>query len=761
MSSSKRADRPWDRKKGIDRFSATPAKSQSGRIDIATSSLLPSPFIEFDGNRFYADRFYLLTCQGNEAPLQKNAHAHPLSSLPSLSSSSSSSCVCGAQQPPPTLDRTRFIQSLDLKAAILGTYTVSPSHVMQLFDHVPTLILHGHKGIEKRVQVLGSHTIKHNHNDNHTVSEHHSPTKKHKRNPNHGGNGAVELPIVTSTMKIKQEEEPPEEAFFKLESHDDDEPIVVPSTMHMTRILTTWIPPHNAATASRNSRSLAVTQMSKGTDNQVIVLDDSDEEHEQHEPTVAFKGIDRAIVKQRIGKRGVHHPKFMLLFEKSGSIVVVISTSNLTEQQSLDGVWVQRFPPVTETTLRRPNIKERRYDGSDFGHVLADFLQKQSDAAQLGEMLPVEFLRHYLSIDSLEAFRDAYAFHTSQVHLIATIPGDHFGRLGVTHLGRKDGHPTFLYGPQRVADIMERLSNPKDQNTKPWIPQPLMSDDDRLILQPTSFGGYWNQPDMANLVKSYMGKQGRDSDVLERMDILWPSYDFIQDVKKEYGSEGTRNVTTTEPERTNGNGGFIFLASQIFNTIDLNIVSRMVQYEHSSPLQVSSLRIPHFKSYARLFEGNDYVLRRDYGVGKAAEIFPWFLMTSACLSRGAQGMPTSDRVAGTDQVSYGNFELGVLFCSRLQGEAESDRVYCWKPNYCACGSTRNKKKLIHLPIPYAVRAQPYQTYSDEAHMCKTPYFHEVAAESACVGLMALTPYGKARAAEQKSGTLQLPNSSVV
>ena len=42
---------------------------------------------------------------------------------------------------------------------------------------------------------------------------------------------------------------------------------------------------------------------------------------------------------------GVFHPKFMLLFERSGSIVVLISTSILTRPQDVDGTWLQRFYP--------------------------------------------------------------------------------------------------------------------------------------------------------------------------------------------------------------------------------------------------------------------------------------------------------------------------------------------------------------------------------------------------------------------------------
>jgi hypothetical protein len=259
---------------------------------------------------------------------------------------------------------------------------------------------------------------------------------------------------------------------------------------------------------------------------------------------------------------------------------------------------------------------------------------------------------------------------------------------------------------------------------------------------------------MTALAKCYM----EDGDkVMERMDIMWPTTEFIKRIQK--SKEPAKSAAPENDEDAGDGAGFLFLSSQSFNTIDIDCISRMAQYEHSSPRQISPLRCPHFKSYARLFEGNEYELRQKHKVGKAAEIFTWFLMTSACLSRGAQGFPTADRMEGSDQVSYANFELGILFCSKLQqhsgDSAEPERVYCFKPNQCACEryQHRTNKKLIHLPIPYAMRGQPYQADEEEAHMCKTPYFHEITPETACVGLMALTPFGKARAAKQTYRTL--------
>jgi hypothetical protein len=765
---SKRHGRPWERKKGIDRFSTTikrdvgsskvapdPAITSSSTPKTPTqqppsseaskhNALTPS-FMNLDGHTYFADRFYLMKPEGGVDNSEERSDT---------GADASNGCTCGAHEPPPTLDRRRLIKSLSLKAAIVATFTLSPSYLDEMFDDVPTLVLHGHKGLHNRIQRTKSGTMvvkKREEGDK-------PPLKKQKLSDvsnQHPTSTTSADPIQSSIVKKEEEEAPPEEAWFAAE--ESEESVELPETMHLTQILSAWLPPSRVSTSSRKSTNSTTNASSKQNEDDykncvIELLDDSDNETL---PAVSFSGIDAHTARQRRSKRGVHHPKFMMLFETSGSLVVVVSTSNLTTPKgSVDGIWVQRFFPVTKNDTTRPKKKmpERRMDGSDFGYVLADFLQKQSNAARVGQMLPLEFMQHYVNLSSdstasLEScLADAYQFEASQVHLIATIPGDYMGRNAVTHWGKRNastGQRPFLYGPQRVHDIMVRLA--EEQKS-------LQSSEDRLICQPTSLGGHWTTSEMNVLANCYM----EDGDeVMERMDIMWPTTDFIKRIQK------TKKPSKPEaPEAYDaGDGaGFLFLSSQSFNTIDIDCISRMAQYEHSSPQQMSSLRCPHFKSYARLFEGNEYELRRKHDVGKAAEIFTWFLMTSACLSRGAQGFPTTDRMEGSDQVSYANFELGILFCSKLQthqGDSpELERVYCFKPNQCACESKRGiNKKLIHLPIPYDMRGQPYQTDEEEAHMCKTPYFHEITPETACVGLMALTPFGKARAAKQTSRTL--------
>lgn len=147
-------------------------------------------------------------------------------------------------------------------------------------------------------------------------------------------------------------------------------------------------------------------------------------------------------------------------------------------------------------------------------------------------------------------------------------------------------------------------------------------------------------------------------------------------------------------------------------------------------------------------------MRKDFGVVKAQETFSWILLTSACLSRGAQGDIPSKRPAGSDALEYANFELGLLFCSRLQGNPYTDRLYCWKPAQCTCttpasgnlsasNQTRRGPRLIHMPVPFSFRPVRYQEDEDEMTFCETPYFHEIPNGTITKGYMRCTPLGAA------------------
>eukprot|EP00978_Attheya_sp_CCMP212_P014711 scaffold37608_cov44-Attheya_sp.AAC.2 len=128
----KRGGRPWER--GIGRSSdggAGPPESKHGSRPAPTASAKhgPVPSVQLpNGTTYLSDRFYL------------NAHES------SSSSRGTSSVVL--------FDRAQLVASLDLVAAVIGTYTLNPEAISRelptlVSSHavVPTLVLHGHKGL--------------------------------------------------------------------------------------------------------------------------------------------------------------------------------------------------------------------------------------------------------------------------------------------------------------------------------------------------------------------------------------------------------------------------------------------------------------------------------------------------------------------------------------------------------------------------------------------------------------------------------------
>jgi hypothetical protein len=750
------------------------------------------PYVQVDGVRYYSDRFYLNRTAVDD-PINANEPGGVSTSSSSSQSSSPSSCTCGARNPPPLLDRSRLVASLKLKAAILATYTLEPDTVMSEFPclfhantNVPVLILHGQKGWtpacdnddddNRRTEKKHDDDNHDDHDDNDDDDrDEETPPPPIHLNTNDGDADAdddcsvgtqeeatlqaadnfksPETPIrkdgIVSSVQTEDAKDldshsnspPPPPLPYKSRATFGDKDIArFPDHVHWTEVLPSWIPPHDLP--SQGGGGGTGTTNEDGT-------------------------ISLAVQEKRRMKRGVHHCKFMILLETSGSMVVVVSTSNLSRSLATDGSWVQRFPATTakSTTTATTATAANKTDGSDFGAVLANMLQCQTWASQKEQLTPVGFVRRYLGWKNLRHLERNFDYSQSQVHLVATVPGDQEGRLSRhhNHASQSEARPEhFYYGRQRVAHLLKELSGSR----QPWLPPILLHKEDRLVFQPTSFGADWNRSNMSEMVRSYLGLDedpGTDQNLLERLDIVWPTGDFMHEVLGSVkGRQSPDSVSAAEAgflpaaqqletdtlKEEEANKGFIFLSSETFNKIDLSCLSQMVMYEPSVPSQHPLTLPPHFKSVVRLCEGNDYRLRKDYGFKKCEENFSWFLLTSACLSRGAQGEADANRRPGSDAVSYSNFELGVLFCSRLQGRKKTDRLYCWKPAQCTCGrSTAGGPSLIHLPVPYCFRPSRYQEDEDDVEFCETPYFHEIPPGTGCIGHMKLTPYGAALAAK--------------
>jgi hypothetical protein len=429
-------------------------------------------------------------------------------------------------------------------------------------------------------------------------------------------------------------------------------------------------------------------------------------------------------------KRGVHHPKFMILFEASGSVVVVVSTANLVKTRTVEGSWVQRFFPSKRRPTNSP-LAPRVGRGNDFGPVLQDFLQKLDESAASGDITIQDFLCEHMSFPLTE-LADSFLFHRASVHLVPVVPGDFSIK-------------SEAYGRLRVNGILGRA---REQQIV------VEHKKDRLLLQPTSFGGNWKQKEMADVVRTYLNLDKTnagywdDEAVLERMNILWPSRTFMENIGRETGDklsmeEVERIPINGEDDEDDAHDAKLFMSSHCFNSCEVACLSRMSRFQWSDPPQRTTFMIPHFKSVCRVIRNPSVILSKHGFDGSAKTYFSWFLMTSACLSHGAQGARDRFSETAKNTIRFANFELGILFTSRVEKSVKI--LYTFQPQKCCCQSLNPKQKMIHLPVPFSMHVDPYmpntEDEGDEFGMQETPFFHKVEAGTCCVGNMMITPYG--------------------
>ncbi len=726
---------------------------------------LATPFVEIEGVKFFSDRFYL------NAPTGLPYYDY------NKNGSESKDERRRNKQAPPLFDRARLVKSLDLKVAILGTYTVDIDWISKempsLFPPfsvdeedakdqnfmIPTLLLHGHQGLknellrkqkakerrkrresklEKTKNEIAS-TVKEESDDEIQIIKQITPpndstssAKKRKRKRKSPSIEEIAKKLGKKVFRepdfhesagkrntqksivhvVKSEESDTIHSFQAKRSYTlrketleekkwKDKLQMFGSSVHVTQILPRWIPPKGAKSIEKQFETAKENETEK----------------------------KRCM--------GTYHPKFMLLFEKSGSIVVVVSTGNLTRPRAVDGTWLQRFYPEDPTSQKKKQIMKGSCDGSDFGHVLCDFLQKQSDVAENNAMTPTEFLRKHLGISSLLELQQKYAFEKASVHLVSTVPGSHPGRFGAQHLskisGVEDGqyNRRIFYGSQRISDIMHKCTH----RFNPWLPSKYLSNSDKLIVQTTSFGSKWNRETMEKLVKQYMSIEERNQvpseDVLRNLYIVWPTKKLMENIQNEID----QNCQSYDKEE-NVSEHFAFLSSETFNTIDETCIARMTKYENNLGL-LPHVASPHIKSYGRTMNRKDLPHKSN----QKEICLAWFMLTSACLSRGAQGCAEREqRFQGLDENNYLNFELGILFCSRLQGNSSTDRLYKSYSN--ASSSTDDEDhNSITLPVPFQMNSELYQKFEDIPDFDEDPFFHEVTESTAIGKNMGFTPIG--------------------
>jgi hypothetical protein len=353
--------RPWDG--GLNDF-----KRAHDRLKV--------PDVTVDGVSYKSDRFYLNVAAGETYEHDPNK------------------CHCGSQNcnPPPLFDREKLLEELlnkyELEAVILGTFSVSLRWMNQRFPllvgpnaSIPTLLLHGTKGLSNRLKQAQAQTCCETVDPESEEQENSDPLEHLPQFTFPASFDEGELTSICGDADVQSlvtQEDPVSSPAWKLKSpHRRPPPFSISclgKDVHLTEVLPTC-----------DESTPGVT-------------------HEENQKD------------QRQWKFGVHHPKFMLLFEKSGDLIVVVSTANLVSNKTVEGSWIQRFQ------RRKSKPRSNFRPNNDFGSALQDFLKKQSKAAEDGHMQVGDFLSKYMNF-KLKDLSTFYHFEKANVHLIPTIPG--------------------------------------------------------------------------------------------------------------------------------------------------------------------------------------------------------------------------------------------------------------------------------------------------------------------------------------------------
>eukprot|EP01034_Spumella_vulgaris_P021695 gene21695-27745_t len=362
---------------------------------------------------------------------------------------------------------------------------------------------------------------------------------------------------------------------------------------------------------------------------------------------------------------GVHHPKYMLIFTSLG-VHVVISTANISSQRSTDITWAQFFPRRGATGSSSDSANEV---GSDFGAVLQDFIQKQSEQIVVRaddedtslETAPdlVRFMHLHAGIAEGETLSSTYDFSQAQVDLISVVPGrdalpplspegvkwlyQHCGRdpdlvsavpcKACLARSRKlrtvnfkfntsphSGHlvsvcgevataktvtNSLLYGMLRAKDLLIRNEHLLTRS---------LTAQDSLVVQPTSIGvridNYYIDSLLCHYMPESLWEEQYDALRQDSWRLVWPSADFIARLSRR--SSGSDEDDEEEVSGGSDEGCGLFLHPRSFAAMELDIHAQFHTYEASAAAAVSESTArfpPHNKTYARVMARES--VRRD------------------------------------------------------------------------------------------------------------------------------------------------------
>jgi len=249
------------------------------------------------------------------------------------------------------------------------------------------------------------------------------------------------------------------------------------------------------------------------------------------------------------------------------------------------------------------------------------------------------------------------------------------------------------YGMFRVEEVLSRNSI--------LLPRPLDAKD-IFIAQPTSIGAKLKKLFIESFLDHYM-PENHVVNWDPQWRLVWPTMDFEQ---IHLASSSTSFLTS--PSRV-----LLFLNPASFDNMEEGIKSKFTTFvpNRAPKIQpITSVMGPHTKLYMRLMGQPIVAMSPSSDACSCCEL-AWCLLTSACLSRGAQGEAFAERcchVCSSVRQRYvkcTNFEIGVLLHST------KERQYKALDSRC---SLHNRSDFSHpeaLPISFDLFYN--ESYHDE------------------------------------------------
>lgn len=505
----------------------------------------------------------------------------------------------------------------------------------------------------------------------------------------------------------------------------------------------------------------------------------------------------RPLASLRRYTMGTFHPKFCLIFMTDG-LAISITTSNLTRSVSLEGAWTAFVP------------RSKKASSTEFGVHLQKFLESCEEQRE-SYLRDADLLSKFLSKHAgfpLESLHSEFDFSAldDTVKLVSSVPGrrtsspnfqTNFDSLKdklceacknicsrITPLSEAKASRDLLnkdikYGSFRMKEIVLAASHRPSvvTNAESAEPSEINSGTKKdffrpLVVQTTSTGTKLDSSFMGTFLGNLLPDNDAEQDRGEMLRIIWAHKDHQTLPGKGFGGRRTPEVgvDVSEYDDMRGDGTSMkFVHPKAFITIlessprCLHRWENLVEYpkeKDSNHFAELVMHTHHIKTILRQsYEDTLKREKRNEEEKCCCWNLDWCMLSSACLSIGAQGVrgPISicyDKScplsvsSGLDEetrhknqrnrndmsfTEHRNFELGVMFVSDDNTQYRALHGDCithspnfpgsqgWTKRWRPSGQDATQRpEVVVLPIPYRLDCQSYHDSSDDGKLLHLP-----------------------------------------